>query len=122
MIKRLDTLEVATNDLADAASAYANNFGFAVSKSSDGESVIVKVGDAEIRLRAGSSVAQQIAASGEGMIGLWLEADNLEDVVAALNKAGFPSGSIRRKSGRRILSIDPKIANQVPLLIFDRKV
>ena len=117
MIKRLDTLDVATTDLADASSIYQKNFGFAVTKSADGKSASVKVGGAEIRLLTGGA----IESSGEGMVGLWLEADDVEQVVAALHLAGLDAGAIQVESGRRILAIDPKFANQVPLFIFDRK-
>jgi predicted enzyme related to lactoylglutathione lyase len=116
MIKRLDTLEVATSDLADAASIYQKNFGFAVARTADGKSASVKVGGAEIRL-----VASAIDSSSEGMIGLWLEADDVDQVIADFRAAGLEAGAIRIESGRRILTIDPKIASQVPLFIFDRK-
>lgn len=116
MIKRLDTLEVATSDLADASSIYAKNFGFAVTRSTDGKSATVRVGGAEIRL-----IAQAIDSSSEGMIGLWLEADDVEQVVAKFHMAGLDAGKIEIEPGRRILTIDPKLANQVPLYIFDRK-
>ena len=116
MIKRLDTLEVATSDLADAASIYQKNFGFTVTRSPDGKSALVKVGAAEIRL-----IASAIESSAEGMTALWLEADDVEQVVAALHLAGLDAGAINVESGRRILAIDPKFANQVPLFIFDRK-
>ena len=117
MIKRLDQLEVATADLADASSIYQKNFGFAVTRSADGKSASVKVGAAEIRLVAGAA----IDSSGEGMIGLWLEAEDVDQVVADFRLAGLDAGAIRIESGRRILTIDPKLANQVPLFIFDRK-
>ena len=117
MIKRLDTLEVATSDLADAASIYEKNFGFSVVRSADGKSASVKVGGAEIRLVVGSA----IDSSSEGMIGLWLEAEDVEQVVANFHLAGLDAGAIQIESGRRILAIDPKLANQVPLFIFDRK-
>ena len=55
------------------------------------------------------------------MIGLWLEADDVEQVVAKFHMAGLDAGKIEIESGRRILTIDPKFANQVPLYIFDRK-
>ena len=55
------------------------------------------------------------------MIGLWLEADDVEQVVANFHMAGLDAGKIEIESGRRILTIDPKLANQVPLYIFDRK-
>jgi len=116
VIKRFDTLEVATTDLADAASIYERNFGFSVTRAADGKSASMKVGGAEIRLVAGASID-----ASEGMIGLWLEADDVDQVIADFRAAGFDAGTIRRESGRRILSIDPKLANQVPLFIFDRK-
>jgi Glyoxalase/Bleomycin resistance protein/Dioxygenase superfamily len=118
MIKRLDTLEVATSDLADAASIYEKNFGFSVVQSRDGKSASVKVGGAEIRLVTGAA----IDSSNEGMIGLWLEADDVDQVVANFHVAGLDAGGIEIESGRRILTIDPKLTNQVPLYIFDRKV
>ncbi len=117
MIKRLDTLEVATTDLADASSIYEKNFGFSVTRSADGKSASVKVGGAEIRLVAGAT----IDSSSEGMIGLWLEAEDVDQVVANFHIAGLDAGGIEIESGRRILTIDPKFANQVPLFIFDRK-
>ena len=117
MIKRLDTLEVATADLADASSIYEKNFGFSVVKSADGKSASVKVGGAEIRLVTGGA----IDSSSEGMIGLWLEAEDVDQVVANFHIAGLDAGTIEIESGRRILTIDPKFANQVPLFIFDRK-
>ena len=121
MLKRLDSVEVATSDLADAASIYEKNFGFRVTKSADGKSASVKVGGATIRLVSGDSAALAIAKSGEGMTGLWLEADDVDQVVASLHRAGLSAGAIRIESGRRILAIEPKLANQVPLFIFDRK-
>ncbi|MGA7869367.1 MAG: VOC family protein [Candidatus Binatus sp.] len=117
MIKRLDTLEVATSDLADAASLYEKNFGFAVTRSADGKSASVKVGGAEIRLVAGAT----IDSSSEGMTGLWLEAEDVDQVAANFRMAGLDAGAIQIEAGRRVLSIDPKLANQVPLFIFDRK-
>ena len=116
MIKRLDMLEVATTDLADAASIYRKNFGFDVAGSADGKSASVKIGDAEIRL-----VAAALDTSAEGMTALWLEADDVDQVIADFRVAGFDAGSIRIESGRRIVTIDPELTNQVPLFIFDRK-
>ncbi|HYL57698.1 MAG TPA: VOC family protein [Candidatus Acidoferrales bacterium] len=122
MLKRLDTLEVATSDLTEAASIYAKNFGFVVTKSGDGKSATVKVGDAEIRLASGDAAAAALAATGEGMFALWLEAGDVEQVIASFALAGLNAGPIRLEHGRRVLAIDPKLANHVPLFIFDRKV
>jgi predicted enzyme related to lactoylglutathione lyase len=121
-LKRLDRIDVATADLADAAQIYRNNFGFEVAQSPDGASATVRIGTSEIRLAAGPQAQQVIAGSGEGMFALWLEADDVDQVAAALRKDGIEPAAIRVEAGRRVLAIDPKLANQVPLFIFDRKV
>ena len=119
MIKRLDRLDVATSDLNDAASIYEKNFGFKVTRS--GAQASVTIGGAEIRLASGAFAADALKANGEGMFALWLEADDLDQVVASLTKAGIAAGAIKKEAGQRILAVAPKVANQVPLFIFDRK-
>jgi len=126
MIKRFDRLDVATSDLADASSIYERNFGFKVRRESAGDSsnasddALVTVGDAEIRLRSGAPVADFIAANGEGLAAVWLEADDVEAVAVALDRAGLARRPVHREGDRRILEVDPKAANMVPLFIFDR--
>ena len=122
LLKRFDTLEVATTDLADAVKTYRENFGFEVRPSSSGDSATLKVGAAEIRLVAGAAAASAIAVSGEGLAGLWLEAEDIAQVAAALKHAGIEPPAPTIDHGRGVLAVDPKIANQVPLFIFDRKV
>ncbi|HZO80053.1 MAG TPA: VOC family protein [Candidatus Binataceae bacterium] len=121
LLKRFDRLEVATADLADAVSIYQRNFGFELKDGSSGEAATLKIGDAEIRLLADPAAAATIAATGEGLAAIWLEAEDVERVAAALGKAGIRPPALRVEAGRRILAIDPKVANQVPLFIFDRK-
>ena len=121
MIKRFDRLDVATSDLSDATAIYERNFGFAVRREATSDDAIVNVGDAEIRLRAGADVASFIAANGEGLATVWLEADNLDEVGAALDRAALAHRPIRLEGDRRILEVDPKAANMVPLFIFDRR-
>jgi predicted enzyme related to lactoylglutathione lyase len=121
MLKRLDHLEVVTADLADAVSIYERNFDFKVIQSGDGNAASIRIGDSEIRLSSGVLAADAIAKAGEGMFALWLEAADVESVAAALRKCGIDPGAIQKEQGRRILAIDPKYANQVPLFIFDRK-
>jgi len=121
LLKRFDTLEVATADLADAVKTYRENFGFELKPGSEGDSATLKVGNAEIRLVAGAAAAATIAASGEGLAGLWLEAEDIGQVAAALESAGLEPPAPRVDHDRRVLALDPKIASQVPLFIFDRK-
>ena len=122
MLKRLDHLEVVTGDLSDAVSIYERNFGFKVIRSVDGNGASIRIGDSEVRLVSGEPAAEIIANSGEGMFALWLEAADVDSVAEALRKSGIDPGPIKKEQGRRILTVDPRYANQVPLFIFDRKV
>lgn len=119
MIKRFDRLDIATSDLADASRVYQQNFGFSVSR--EGDEAMIKLGDSQIRLRSGAAVSDLIASTGEGLAAIWLEADDVETVAAALQKAGAKTEPIRIEHGRRIVAVDPQSANMVPLCIFDRK-
>src|SRR5579863_8582306 len=118
LLKRFDALEIATSDLGDAVKTYQRNFGFDLNPASGGDAATLKVGGAEIRLIAGGAAAATLAASGEGLAGLWLEAEDVEQVAAALKSAGLEAPVPRIDQGRRVIAIDPKIANQVPLFIF----
>jgi predicted enzyme related to lactoylglutathione lyase len=122
LLKRFDTLEVATTDLADAVKTYRENFGFELKPGSATDSATLRVGGAEIRLVAGAAAGATIAVAGEGLAGLWLEAEDVGQVAAALKGAGLEVAAPRLDGGRRVLALDPKLANQVPLFIFDRKV
>jgi hypothetical protein len=122
MIKRFDRLDVATSDLVDATTIYERNFGFAVRRETSSDDAVVTIGDAEIRLRAGSGAAEMIAANGEGLAAVWLEADDVNAVAAALDRAGLAHQPVRNENDRRVIEVDPKAANMVPLFIFDRRV
>jgi hypothetical protein len=115
-IKRLDRLEVSTADVNDAAAVYRRNFSLGLKLAPDGKSAVVGIGDAQINLMAAAAQSEA-----EGMSGLWLEADDVDSICAALNKSGYGFKPIRVDRGRRILEVEPKSANQVPLFIFDRK-
>ncbi|HEY2525846.1 MAG TPA: VOC family protein [Candidatus Binataceae bacterium] len=122
MLKRFDALEVATSDLDDAVKTYQGNFGFELKHAAGGDTATLKVGGAEIRLIGGAAAAATIASSGEGLAGLWLEAEDIGQVAAALKSAGLEAPAPKIDQGRRVLAIDPKIANNVSLFIFDRKL
>jgi hypothetical protein len=115
-LKRLDRLDVTTTDVKDAASVYQRNFGLGVKLAPDAASASVSIGDAEISLIPAASQAES-----EGMSGLWLEAQDVEAVCAALTSRGYGFKPIRAANGRRIVEVEPQSANQVPLFIFDRK-
>jgi hypothetical protein len=120
LLKRFDRLEVATADLADAVKTYQQNFGFELKPGSGGDSATLKVGGAEIRLVAGAEAVATIASTGEGLASLWLEAEDVGEVAAALKSVGIEPPAPKIDQGRRVLALDPRIANQVPLFIFDR--
>ncbi|HTT77238.1 MAG TPA: VOC family protein [Candidatus Binataceae bacterium] len=120
MIKRLDTLEVAATHLEEAAALYQRNFGFSVKRAEGSDEAIIAVGDAQIRLRSGAQAEAALKATGEGLAALWLEADDVEPIAAALDRAGLAHRPIRCEGDQRVLEVDPPAANMVPLFIFDR--
>ena len=115
-IKRLDHLDISTADLNDAVSVYRRNFDLVVKLAPGGNSAAVSIGDAEINL-----VPAGPQGEGEGMSGVWLEAEDIDAVCTALGKGGYEFKPIRVAKSRRIVEVEPKSANQVPLFIFDRK-
>jgi Glyoxalase/Bleomycin resistance protein/Dioxygenase superfamily len=120
MIKRVDRLEVSTSDLNDAAQAFERNFGFTVERpADDAHSAAISIGSAEIRLVSRQATAGEAAA--DGMTGLWLEAEDIDEVACVLGKAGVAHSPVRREGDRRVLGVDASAANAVPLFIFDRK-
>ncbi len=121
LLKRFDTLDIATADLEDALRTYRQNFGFELKPGAAPGSVTLAVGGAEIRLISGIAAAAALAAAGEGLAGLWLEAQDVDQVAAALRAAGIEPPPLAIERGRRVLALDPRIANQVPLFIFDRR-
>lgn len=121
MIKRFDRLDVVTSDLGDASVTYNRNFGFSVKPAAGGDDATISLGDAEIRLRSGWDAAQQIAKSGEGLAAVWLDADDIGEIVKALEKARIGHRLVNADGGRRAVAIDPAGANMVPLFIFDRR-
>jgi predicted enzyme related to lactoylglutathione lyase len=121
MIKRFAQLDIATSDLADAASTYDKNFGFKVTPASETGEATITLAGAQLRLQSGPAVADLISSSGEGLAAIWLEAEDVDQIAGALHSAGLATSAIRSEAGRRLLQVDPKSANLVPLFIFDRK-
>jgi hypothetical protein len=120
MIKRLDRLDVATLDLESAGATYERNFGFTV-RARGADDATITIGDGEVRLRTGRAVADVIDSSGEGLAAIWLEAEDVDEVAATLEKAGIAFGRVPSDEGRRVLALDTTAANMVPLFIFDRR-
>jgi predicted enzyme related to lactoylglutathione lyase len=121
MIKRFAQLDIATSDLADAASTYEKNFGFTVTPASEAGEATITLAGVQLRLRSGPAVADLISSSGEGLAAIWLEAEDVGQIADAFQKAGLATSAIRSEAGRRILQVEPKSANMVTLFIFDRK-
>jgi len=121
MIKRLDTLDIAALRLEEAGALYQRNFGFSLKRIEGSDDALIVIGDAHIRLRSGAGAEAALKATGEGLAALWLEADDVESIAAALKQAGLAYRPVRRESDRRVLEIDPSAASLVPLYIFDRR-
>src|ERR1700745_986341 len=120
MIKRFDRLDIATADLADAVGIYQKNFDFAVRRTTESEEAIIELNGAQIRIQTGAAVADLIASSGDGLAHLWLEAEDVEKVAEKLKAANVAVSPIRVEGDRRIVEVNPRSANMVPLFIFYR--
>jgi hypothetical protein len=120
MIKRFDRLDIATADLADAVGIYQKNFDFTVRQTTESEEAIIELNGAQIRIQTGAAVADLIASSGEGLAALWLEAEDVEKVAEKLKAANVAVSPIRVEGDRRIVEVNPRSTNMVPLFIFDR--
>lgn len=120
MIKRFDRLDIATSDLAGAASIYEKNFDFSVQPAGTSEEAVIQLGDAQIRLQSGTAVAGLLASFGEGLAAVWLETDDVDKVAEMLKKANVAASPIRVEANRRLLAVNPESANMVPLFIFEK--
>src|SRR5690242_6628493 len=114
MIKRFDRLDIATADLAGAVSIYENNFDFSVQPVSASEEAAIQLGDAQIRLQSGATVAAMLESSGEGLAAIWLETDDVDKVAETLKKANVATSPIRVEDNRRLLAVSPEAANMFP--------
>ena len=121
MIKRLDTLDVATADLDQAGAVYHQNYGFRIDHAAGADDAVITIGDARIRLRSGAGAEAVLKSTGEGLAAIWLEADDVGPIQTALDAAGLKHHPLRHESDRRVLEMDPSAANLVPLFIFDRR-
>jgi hypothetical protein len=119
MIKRLDTLDVVATSLEEAGALYQRNFGLSVKHVEGSDEAFIAIGDAQIRLRSGVGAEAVLKATGEGLAALWLEADDVEPIAAALARAGLAHKRVRKEGDRRLLEVDPSATNLVPLFIFD---
>src|SRR5271156_4123094 len=101
MIKRLDTLDLVATHLDEASALYQRNFGFSVDRGEGDGEAIITIGGARIRIRSGAGADAAIKATGEGLAALWLEADDVDQVAAALGRAGLAHHGPRRAGHRR---------------------
>lgn len=115
MLKAIERIDVAVAQVGAAAATFQRNFGLrSVDPPQVGERVLLPIGESAIGLTAADAGAAQ------GMVGLWLLADDVEQVRAALTRAGFDCGSIQRQGAMRVLAV-ARECGQGPLFIFDRR-
>ena len=113
LLKAMELIDVAVAQVAAAAATYQRNFGLrATGVVSEGAPVLLPIGESAIRLTP--------AGAGQGLVGLWLEADDITRVEVALAQAGFGCRPIRRQEAMRILEVE-RSCGQGPLFIFDRR-
>ncbi|HLH77768.1 MAG TPA: VOC family protein [Candidatus Binataceae bacterium] len=115
MLKAIERIDVAVARLEPALATYERNFGLrAAGQRHDGEPMLLPIGESAIGLIAAETGARQ------GMVALWLLADDVEQVRAALTRAGFGCRPMRRQGAMRVVEVE-RGCGQGPLFIFDRR-
>jgi catechol 2,3-dioxygenase-like lactoylglutathione lyase family enzyme len=112
--QRIDHVTVATPDSAAAEATFRRSFGFAPAAPG-----ALQIGDARIEFvtpAAGTTLAEILASSGEGMAELCLQVASLESAARSLTSAGV--GHTRDGGALRI---DPKAAHGVRLSLIERR-
>jgi hypothetical protein len=120
MIKRLSGLDVAVPEMQAALNAFQRNLGLQVDRVSSDTEVVLTIAGAAIRLVV-TPQPDTPGAEKQGMIGLWLEAQDVEAVAASLVAAGFERPPLKTDGKRRVLDISPPGFTEPWLFIFDRK-
>jgi catechol 2,3-dioxygenase-like lactoylglutathione lyase family enzyme len=122
MIKRLSAVDLAVSDLRAAVDTLQRNFGLKLDRTNGDVEAVLSIGGAAIRLITSSQASTRPASGSEGMVGLWLEAQDVAAVTASLARAGFGELRLKVEPGRRVLEVAPAGPGEPWLFIFDRHV
>lgn len=130
LVKKIDHIAIAVNDLETAVQTFTANFGFPVTKQEDLaafgiRNAMLQIGDAELELftptKADNPAAKFIAEQGEGMYVLSLEVENLAQATQALAAKGIKVGPpLPTSDGGRLVFISPKATHGVLLQFIER--
>lgn len=113
LIRKLARVEVAASAPVEAAATYQKNFGFRIRRAENGDG-IVEVGQVEIRLIPAG-------ARREGLIALQFETEQLDNLTAALSRAGIEVARITTADGARAIEIPPRVTGNVPVIVLQRQ-
>jgi hypothetical protein len=122
VIERLSGIDLAVSDLSAAIDALGRNFGLKLERISGEAEAVMSIGGAVVRLVAGPPASGRSVPGGEGMVGLWLEAQDVGALAASLAQAAFDNYEVKVEDRRRVLEITPPGSAHPWLFIFDRRV
>lgn len=114
IVKRLDSVEVAAASVQEALAAYRRNFGLATHAAAGADEGWVVLGGARVKIVAAPQPQD------EGMVGLWLEAEDVEAAARAISAAGYRVLPMREVEDRRVVEVDKEATGGAPLFLFDR--
>jgi hypothetical protein len=120
MIKRLSGLDLAVSDLHAAIAVLQRNFGLKLCRITSDTEAELTIGEAGIRLIAKPQTSTPPTSVREGMVGLWLEAQDVEALAESLARAGVKRSPLKIAHGRRVLEITPAGFAEPWLFIFDK--
>ena len=118
---RIDHVVVATPDAGGAAATFRSHFDLRGAASLADGSPTLTIGNARIAFvtpAAGTSLADALAAGGEGMAAICLEVASLPEAEGSLRRAGV-AFTPATAADRPAIAVDPAAAHGVRLLLIE---
>lgn len=133
MIKRIDHIAIAVQNLNDTLSFFAETLGLPFSHTADepeqsAQIAFFPIGGSEVELveptDPASGLAKWLAKRGEGLHHVCFEVDDLDTILARLAEQGVQlinPTPVTNSAGRRLAFVHPKAAHGVLIELYEEQ-
>ena len=118
MPKRILEVLISTQNVDTALDSYRRNLGLEAIGCAEGEEGHIRVGETSLVLLRPDIARQRLPlaeGSGEGLLGLTLEVEDLEGEVARLRRHGVEVEGPTAEGNLQVAHIPPQFAHGVPI-------